>query len=555
MTVAQIEAGTLTASRADRTVSGLLLKFGETGRTNLGRFSVQKGAFKLPKDVASFLHLVDTHARPIKSVGTALFAQETDEGIFGAWRINDGPEGDSLLAAWDSNDPDVPRKLSIEVDDVKLRDGVAIAGTVHGAALVKAGAFPSSSLMAEDTPEEPPVATEPATTTEKFTEEREDENGVKHKYTTTRTTTVDGDKTTITEKTVIEEPETPAEEEEPAVAPASASVPATLVAAHAQAPAGPSASSVFDLITQAISSERNGQPLEQSLMAALADVKTTGGLGSAAVGGSPIQPAWLGELWNGRSYVQKYIPLIRSGSITAQDEKGFIIEGTDNLVQPWSGNKTELPTGSGSARLRDSIFQRWGWAADIAREWFDIPANRPLIEAFLKRLANSYARQTDIWTGKQIVTSATAGGLVVPNVYPERYPNALGMLIQGIEAVGDSDDTPTFAIVNPLAWNELIYTEKDRVPEFVSFSFGTGGEGTADGKVKVVKGDTGIVNSPSVVVGSSAAAHVNQLPGASPLNLDALDLARGGVDRAVIGYTQYMNDYPAGLKHIGRADA
>jgi hypothetical protein len=554
VTVAKIEAGTLVANREERTVSGLLLKFGETGRTNLGRFSVPKGAFKLPKDVKSFLNLVDTHARPIKSVGTALFAQEADDGIYGTWRINDGPEGDALLAAWESGDQTVPRKLSIEVDDVQLRNGVAISGSVHGAALVKAGAFPSSSLMAEDTPDEEPAASEPTTTTEKFTEERTDEAGVTKKYTTTRTTTVDGDKTTITEKTVIEEPETPAEEEEPAVAPATATVPATLVAGHAPA-AGPSAASVFDLITQAISSERNGQPLEQSLMAALADVKTTGGLGSGATGGNPIQPAWLGELWNGKSYVQKYIPLIRSGSITAQDEKGFIIEGTDDLVQPWNGNKTELPTGSGSARLRDSIFQRWGWAADIAREWFDIPANRPLIEAFLKRLANSYARQTDIWTGKQIVLSATAGGLIAPGVFPERYPNALGMLIQGIEAVGDSDDTPTFAIVNPLAWNELIYTEKDRVPEFVTFSFGTGGEGTADGKVKVVKGDTGIVGSPSVVVGSAAAAHVNQLPGASPLNLDALDLARGGVDRAVIGYTQYMNDYPAGLKHIGIADA
>lgn len=554
MTVAQIEAGTLAANREDRTVSGLLLKFGETGRTNLGRFSVQKGAFKLPKDVKSFLHLVDTHARPIKNVGTALFAQETDDGIVAAWRINDGPEGDALLAALDSGDDSVPRKLSIEVDDVKLRNGVAVGGTVHGAALVKAGAFPSSSLMAEDTPdgEEPPATSDPKTTTEKFTEERTDEDGVTRKYTTTRTTVVDGDKTTITEKTVIEEPETPAEEEEPAVAPAPATVPATLVAS--QASQGPTAASVFDLITKGLAAERDGRPLEDSLMAALADVKTTGALGSGAAGGNPIQPAWLGELWNGKSYVQKYMPLIRRGSITAQDEKGFVIEGTDDLVKPWAGNKTELPTGSGSARLRDSIFQRWGWAADIAREWFDIPANRPLIEAFLKRLANSYARVTDVWTGQQLVLGATAGGLLAPDTYPERYPAALGMLIQGIEAVGDSDDTPTFAIANPLAWKELIYTEKDRVPEFVTFSFGTGGEGTADGKVKVIKGDTGITGSPSIVVGSAAAAHVNELPGASPLNLDALDLARGGVDRAVIGYTQYMTDYPAGLKHVGRAD-
>lgn len=547
MTRAQIEAGTLVASQDDRTVTGLLLKFGELGRTNLGRFSVQPGAFKLPKDVKSFLHLHDTHARPVKTVGTALFAQETDEGIIASWRINDGPDGDALLADLASDKPDVPRRLSIEVDDVQIRNGVAIGGVVHGAARVKQGAFPSATLLAADTEEEPPApaSTEPTTTTEKFSDEYVDEQGVKHKRTTTRTTTVDGDVTTIKETTVIEEPDAPAEEE-PTVG-NTATVPGTLVASHTkQDKTGPALSDVFDMITRAKAGEQS-----ETLMAALTDIKTTGALGTGAPGGGAIQPSWLGELWQGRSYVRRYMPLIRNGSITAQDEKGFVINGTDQLVQPWAGNKTELPSGSAEVALLTSVFQRWGWAADIAREWFDIPANRPIIEAFLRRLANSYARQTDIWTGQRLTAAAT---LVAPEQYPAEYPNALGMLIQAIEAVGDSEDSASFAIVNPIAWKQLIYTPKDKLPEFISFDFGTGGEGTADGTVKVVKGATGITRTASVVAGSAASAHVNELPGAAPLNLDALDIARGGVDRAVIGYTQFMADYPAGLVKVGVPD-
>lgn len=544
----QIEGGELTANLEERVVSGMLLPYNELGQTNLGRFTVPQGAFKLPSDAGVLNANLDHDPR--QPVAQTLGYTDTAAGIVGSWRIGRTPAGDELLAGIRNNDPEARRRLSIEVTGVKVKDGKATEGVIYGAAFVKRGAFPSAELLAALEEEEAPASsTEPTTTTEKFSDEFTDENGVTRKRTTTRTTTVDGDTTVIKETTVIEEPEQPAAEEEEATVP-TATIPGNLAAAHTPPAtnAGPDLSSVFELITQG---RANQGQVAGELLAALADITTTSALGTGGTG-NPIQPAWLGELWQGRSYERKYFGLIRNGSITAQDEKGFILTGTDNLVQKWGGNKTELPTGSAQTSLKDSIFQRWGWAADIAREWFDIPANRPIIEAFLRRLANSYARQTDLWLCEQLGAAAT---LLAPETYPTDYPGALGMLIQGIEAVEEAGDTPTFAIANPLAWRELLYTPKDKIPEFISFDFGTRGEGTADGRVKVVKGANGIVNTKAVTVGSSQAAHVNELPGASPMNLDALDIARGGMDRAIIGYTQFMADFPAALVKVGTADA
>lgn len=549
MTDAQIYAGTLTANREDRTATGLLVPYGEQCSSNLGRFAVDSGAFTIPADLNG-VGLNVEHERE-NAVGSVTALRDTDQGVVATFSFARTPEGDAAL---DDVLSGRRRSLSAEVANVMIRAGKAISGRIFGAALVKQGAFPSATLLAAavDTVETPTQPNEPTETTSSVLDEFTDEDGITHKRTVTTTTRVEIDadgteKTTITEKTVIEEPDAPANTEgEPAVAEA----PSTMTAAKAAEKKQPDLGEVATLLASVRTAEGTAA---DTLMAALTDIKISG-TGQLPVGGSAIQPAWLGELWNGRAYQRKYMSLIRNGNITAIDEKGFVLTGTDDLVKPWAGNKTELPTGSAVTEPRSSVFQRWGWAADIAREYFDIPAGRPVIEAFLRRIAESYARATDTWSLAQIVSSVLADNKVAPATYPTEYPEAMGQLIQGIEAVDANGDSPSFAIANQAAWTELMYTPKDQVPEFVSFNFGITSNGSADGSVTVVKGNIGIDDSPAVLVGSRAAAHVNELPGASPLQLDALDIARGGVDRAVIGYTQYMADFPDGLVLVGTAD-
>src|SRR5690606_12947420 len=91
------------------------------------------------------------------------------------------------------------------------------------------------------------------------------------------------------------------------------------------------------------------------------------------------------------------------------------------------------------------------------------------------------------------------------------------------------------------------------IPEFVNFTASTDWQGTGDGLVLVV-GDTGITSTPSVIVGSGKAVEFDELPG-GPLRIDALDLAKGGVDRAIHGYLQIFIVRDEAVVHIGTADA
>ena len=129
-------------------------------------------------------------------------------------------------------------------------------------------------------------------------------------------------------------------------------------------------------------------------------------------------------------------------------------------------------------------------------------------------------------------------------------------LIQAIEAISDANDTPAFAVVNPVAWAQLLYTPKELLPEFVSLSLTAGtGEANLDGKVKVVKAPQSFFTgttaaNPQVLAGAKNAIEFRE-QGTTPIQLDALDIAKGGVDKAVIGYMETFVVRPESLVLIG----
>lgn len=560
MTTATIIAGDLTANLEERVVSGLLLPFGEVGSTNLGRFEVPgPGVIKIPADV-SVLN-ANEHHDPLEPRARFLTATETPGGVVATFRVGKTPEGDRLLARIDEGKKKgKPVALSVECKRMVIKDGKAVGGEMTGAAFVDRGAFPSAALLAEavDTPElpEPPAPGEdPIETETTTTDEYVDEDGVTHKRTITRTEKVETDEdgnttTTITETVVIEEPgEEPAEEEEATVP--NATIPSTLAAAKASATKAKEektelkASNVFDMLTKVMTGQDDGG----RLMAALTDIKISGA-SQLPTGGNAVQPAWLGEVFSQKAYQRRYMPLIRQGDIVAIDEKGFTVSTGSEPVQAWSGNKAELPSASGTTSAVSSVFQRWAVANDIAREFYDIPAGRAVIEAYIRMLVNSYARVTDYWTLAQMITAAGTQVDYDGTDIPTEYSAAMAKVITAIDLVDDTDAEPTFVIVAADVWSELRFTPKDQIPEYVTFSLRRT-EGEADGGVVVLKDKAGELDAGQVLAGGREAAHVNELPGASPMQLDALDIAHGGIDKAVLGYTQFMAEYPDALVLLG----
>ncbi|MFJ3392026.1 hypothetical protein [Leifsonia aquatica] len=561
MTNVQIEAGTLTANRADRIVSGLLLPFGEVGNTNLGKFSVPENRVAIPQDVTVLAANTD-HDRE-NPVARFMTAVATKAGIVATFSIGKNPEGDALLAEIErTDDPTARKKLSAEIKNVVIRNGQLVAGALFGAAFVKQGAFPSATVLAADVGD--PDAYE-SHSEDTYT----DENGVTwtRVYDTKSETTVEDDGNTKTETTttttVVEEtaePGQPADPEEDSAV----GVPNTLTAAKGAATTEPRLPGLATIYAAIADLRTNPDAADaRTVLAALADIKISGS--GALPGAGVLRENWVGQVWQGKTYERKYINLSKLGTdISAQGKKGFkIARGTtgspvDHLGGDWAGNKTDVPTGVGNTTTIASTLARFAWAADFAREFFDLPGGQEVVEAFVRLVVEDYASWSD---GKALSTYVTtAGAPVAPGTYPTQYSKALGLLLQGILAVQRAKDTPTYAIVNQTAMEQLVYTPFELIPQFVNFDFTTELSGTADGgKVQVVEAPdsafTGIkANEPAVIVGAKNAIEFDEL-GSTPLTIDALEIAKGGVDRAVHGYLQTFIVRPESLILVGTAAA
>lgn len=524
-----IESGVLLASADDRTVSGLLVPFGEKCRSNLGEFTVEPGALTLPRH-PSGAAFTDEHDRV---VGEAVLLAEQADGIHATFRLDKTPEGDAALAAIQTGKR---RHLSVEAAHMVIQGAKAIAGRVFGGSLVDRPAFPSAVLLAAEGDQ---VETaEPIETKEEFSETFTDENGVEHLRKTTRVTRVDGDTTTITETTEITEPEPPAEGD-PEMP--NATVPGTLLASKANTK--PEAEPVTKAAFAKIVSTAMRQPEQaQTLLAALNDVKISG---TGAVGTAAVPPAYIGEIWSGQPFARKVIPLLQHGDLTSLRTIGWrwVVEPE---VAEWAGNKANVPTNTPTTENAEWAIQRFAGGWDIAREFVDF-GETEVIESFLTAAAGSYARKSDAWVLAQLIAAATAA--TVTDI-PTDIPAALAGIVDGALAIIGNDARPSYALVNPADYRPLLFTQKNDTLEYLSMALGLD-EGSLDG-FKIVP-HTG-VTAGSVLVGAREASAVHELSG-SPIRVNALDMVKGGVDEALFGYVQFRDYYSDGIQLVSLTPA
>ncbi len=120
----------------------------------------------------------------------------------------------------------------------------------------------------------------------------------------------------------------------------------------------------------------------ETLLAALTDIKYDAAGGLTTAGSGILQKAWVGKLWQGRRYQRKYIDLCTHlfGGIQLGGREGYTMTAGAELVQEWAGNKADIPTGGATTAKKGASIKKYGWAADIAREWFDLEGGADLIE-------------------------------------------------------------------------------------------------------------------------------------------------------------------------------
>lgn len=545
MTNATIDAGTLVFSEDDLTATGLLVPYAVKARSNLGEFTVDAGVFSLPADTTGASLNVEHKREDV--VGGIAKAWEQSEGVMGTFKFADTEEGRRAFADAKSGKR---KNLSAEVAGVRIKDGKAISGRLFAAALVEKPAFEGATLLAAEDTE---------TAVEVDSTLAPDDDGHLSVVSTTlpndiTVSTPSGDQATYTpEADPAEETEeggstVTATATEPGQTPApTVTAPGTLLAGNA-ASAGQEVELGTVFANIAMVKTGLSAPDAETMLAALSDIKynTTGGLTTSASG--VLQPAWVGKLWQGRRYQRKWLDLWTHtyGGIQLGGRKGFKLDQGTALVTKWNGNKTEIGSGTATTSVTGSSIQPYGYAADVAREWYDLEGGAEVIQAFFEGVVDSYAEVTDkdaLAAAYAFAAGASNANLIDPGTYPAEYSEALGQLIQGIEEVTDNGDDPYSAVVNPAAWRQLMYTPKDMLPEFVSFAFNAGtGEGKADGKVIVRKAPDSVFAGlnpaePATLVSAKRGIEFRE-QGTTPIQVDALNIAKGGIDKAVIGYLE-----------------
>lgn len=569
----EIRGGEILANLEERTITGLLIPYNEIGHTNVGQFQVEAGVISLPAD-PSVVSLNVDHDR-YQPVGRATRVWEEPAGIMATFALARTPEGDAALA--DATSPTGKRRRLSGEFKTGIKAGKATGGPLAAGALVELGAFASAMVLAADASEdEQPVEidaddTAGTTVAEDHTETvYTDENGKKYHRVydseTTETPIDGGTETTIT-TTITEQETNESEEDDMNTTDVQAAKVGLKTPGGKTAPREPGKQEIL----AAIATYRKN-PFDQGsleILAALSDIKISGS--GALPANGVIQQNWLGRIDLGVPFVREIITLFKLGTdINAGGKKGFtFLRGTAQAPTwnsgDWAGNKSEINSGVGRTVTAESTLDRYARGADIGREFFDLPGGSEVIEAFLAELELDYLQWSD--EKARLLAVATAGAPIAPTAYPgvdgHDYAGAMGQLLQGILAVRRKKadgrrDTATLALANDIAFEEMFYTPKDLIPEFVEFVVNPDGTATATGrnggKVQVVQADTGVQDSSSVIVGADYALEFDELPG-GPLHVSALEIAKGGVDEAVHGYLQKFVRRSEALVHIGTADA
>lgn len=499
----------------NRSISGIIVPWGELGFTTAGPLRIGKDALRIPEDSSRLkifpLHMpVGTPGR--EAVGYATVIRKDPTGLFASFKIKPGEDGDRALA--DAGVDKVKDGLSIEAINLQISGEDLIAGDLMGVALVPVPAFANarvSSVAASATPSEtnpteghaamPPLeliseAPPTAPFSINFTP---DEAGAS----ATPTAPV--------------EPGTLAA----GVAPGAGALGA-LPSPQASAPGGatsaprrPSDSiESLDAFYGALASRFSGMA-PQELQAALSDITQT------AVGNDVKQPQWVGQLWDGVQYQRKIIPLFG----TIKPLTSFKIAGwkwtTKPAVDVWAGDKNAVPSNAPATDPTTTTAERLAGAHDHDRSMIDFP-NAEYWAAYYEAMTESYAKLSDT----NALTSALA--FATDQAAPD-YEGFLGAIAFGAQELGDNLNVESSFVVANMAdlipW-VLATSESNKNPKELLALIGID-------LSRVVTHTS--MTAGHVLVGSSNGMDYYELPG-SPIRVEAVDMVKGGHDTGVFGY-------------------
>jgi hypothetical protein len=255
------------------------------------------------------------------------------------------------------------------------------------------------------------------------------------------------------------------------------------------------------------------------LNAALSDVTTAPGSAGAI-----LQPMWVGNLWSDDPLPRVHVDAITGPRpLTGLTISGFVWN-PGMTVASWTGDKTAIPTNAPKAIVGSATAKRWAGGVDIAREFVDLGTSE-IIADLLATARDDYRAKTDAQCLADLLAAATDAGTA--------FTTGLGVVNAIVGHFTGAGSLSTL-FVGTGVWASLAMTTS---------------QAWLSGSVTYTGGNVGGVNfvvdaalAPGAALGVDKRAATFYEQG--PITVEALNIAQGGVDEAVHGYSGTLVNKP-----------
>lgn len=490
-----------------RTITGRIVAFGT--KSNDNRLRIEAGALKPRTPLKRVKLLVDHDQSQPVGFMTKL---DHDRAVF---TVPEGEAGDRALA--DAN--------------TGRRDGLSIGATINAARwsddgeilIVSDAELYEVSLCAIPAFADAGVESVAATMTATYTDTPRKETDMRHKPTAAEVN-AEADRLEASAKSgpTVTAAEVAAANPSPATDPAALAAAVNDGFGQAAAPGvtatkerPQSFNDVVDTVSAAINTGNTGQ-----IMAALSDVVPADDAGTGFIG----RENWLGELWTATKTGRPHIDAFGTPKqLTSMKLKGWQWDVRPKPAK-YEGNKAEVPTNKPKTKPVEASAERWAGGWDIDRIFLDL-GDPGFLAAFWNAAMQEYQLDSDADVATKILADATDGGESAGVIA------GIASTAADLRAVGA---TLSHLFLSDDLFDVYADLRQDEVPFWLAQA--TGSVSLKDATANVA--DLRIEADPLLPSGAllgfdSRAATVYEK---SPIQLQALDIAKGGIDLGFFSY-------------------
>jgi hypothetical protein len=530
----------VTAASADaegRTVEGIVVPWGpgggEVGYTNVGPITVEAGAIHLPDDLG-VVKLVDEHSTPPRPIGYAIAAEARREGLWMRFRIGSTVRADNALTEALERLRDA---FSVELSDVTYDDRGTVPRVMSSAlpavALVTVPAFGTARVSQV-------AASMAAATTTDTGDNMTDEQRARLTELRALPTLTQGEATELAALTMAEA----AEEVDPAAVEApeaaleasagtqvAASRPATVPAGIPGTRQAAPRRDVRELFAaQARVLTGRSRP---DVEAALSNITMTANIWTQPDG-------YAGQLWEGVGYNRVFVNDLNHADLTSYKVRGWrwVVKPE---VDDYAGDKTAVPSNSPTTEEVEVAAARLAGAHDIDRAKVDF-GDTEFFAAYYAAMSESYAYKSD--NKAKLANIAGANANVSATVATSLLKAAATAKVELSTYEDDSfaAGEPDWYYVNAADWLALLDTTNDSAPAYLADL------GITPDKLRPVSG----VPAGAVMAGVKAAGTFYELS-ETPIRVETVNVANGGVDGGVFGYWASLTHHAKGRVRVNFA--